>query len=319
MRDVTAPQFEFARQARLVGTERSLTRRVRAGELVRIRTGVYLPAERWKSLTSDGQYRARVYAAAAVVRLGTQFESDSAAALWRLPTLGPWPSIVQVLGPKATGGRSSTGVHRRGAPFDDRAVTMNDVTITTLGRTVVDLSARSSFQRAVCMLDDALRVPRAGEFRHAVGVAAVTKEGLGALSESLEPRPGMARARLALAFGDGLSGSVGESLSRAHMHLLGFPPPQLQVPFFDAHGLVGYADFFWPEFSLVGEFDGKVKYNGRTYSRGHLPEEVVWAEKLREDRLRRLVRSVARWDWDVALKPVRLAERLTSHGLVAAR
>jgi hypothetical protein len=116
-----------------------------------------------------------------------------------------------------------------------------------------------------------------------------------------------------------MSESPGESISRVQFHLLGFPPPELQVPFYDEQGLIGYADFYWPELDLVGEFDGDVKYLGETYRRGRLPEEVVKAEKDREDRMRRVVRAFDRWDWEVALDQRRLALRLRPHGLVAIR
>jgi len=317
--DDSAPPFELSRQARLKGTERALVRRVERGELVRVRSGVYLAAEIWNAYSLDARYRARVFAAAEVTRPGTVFSHDSAAAMLRLPGLGPWPERVGVLGPAASGGRSSAGIHRRSGPVDADAVAINQFAVTSLTRTVIDIAARSDFTRAVCMIDAALRPARRGEFRHTHGIAPVQKQQALALVAGAAPFPGLARAKLALEFGDALSSSIGESLSRTQMHLLGFPPPMLQVPFYDSEGLIGYVDFFWPEFSLIGEFDGRVKYGDKTYARGQLPEEVVWAEKLREDRLRAQVRSLARWNWQVANSQLLLAERLRTHGLPVAR
>lgn len=319
MIDPGAPEFVLSRAARRAGEERSLARRERAGDLVRLRPGVYVSAETWNGLGPDARFRALVFAAAEVVRPGTQFAGDAAAALLRLPSLGPWPSRVQALGGRAAGGRSSSGIERRSAPLDSNPLTMNGASITPLGRTVVDVSARSTFPRSVCMVDHAMRIPVDGEFRHGNKLASVTAEELLAVSASLAPFSGRTKAELAIRFGRGESGSIGESLSRAQMYLLGLPAPQLQVPFYDADGLIGYVDFYWPELDLIGEFDGRVKYNNRWYLRGQLPEEVVWAEKLREDRLRAVARDLVRWTWEIALSAPKLAARLAGHGLVAAR
>jgi hypothetical protein len=318
MIDRSAPTFELSRHARRTGTERALARRRKSGDLVRVRQGVYIAADSWAALDADSRFRAEVFAAAEVVRPGTQFAGDSAAALLRIPTLGPWPTRIEVLGRRATGGRSSSGVHRRAAPDDPAPLEVNGVTVTSLARTAVDLGVASTFLRAVCMIDEVLREPVRGQFRHAHGIATPSKVELLEVAASLAPFRGMVKATFAINFANGASGSIGESLSRAQMHVLGLPAPLLQVPFYDADGLIGYVDFYWPELGLIGEFDGRVKYNDRWYTRGQLPEEVVWAEKQREDRLRAVARDLVRWNWDVAFSAPLLAARLAGHGLVAA-
>jgi hypothetical protein len=169
------------------------------------------------------------------------------------------------------------------------------------------------------MVDSAVRPPATGSFRHTHGLRETDKQALLELIDRSAPFPGLARARLAVSFADPGSGSIGESISRVNIHLAGFPPPLLQVPFHDSDGLIGYADFYWPDIRLIGEFDGRVKYGDATYARGRLPEEVVWAEKLREDRLRAQVRSLARWDWGVATNQRLLSQRLREHGLRPSR
>ena len=47
----------------------------------------------------------------------------------------------------------------------------------------------------------------------------------------------------------------------------------------------------------VGEFDGEVKY-GRLLRAGQSPGDVVFAEKVREDRIRATELGMARWAWD---------------------
>lgn len=85
---------------------------------------------------------------------------------------------------------------------------------------------------------------------------------------------------------NGLSESAGESLSRLRMHQYGIPEPVLQhsIP------LLGFrVDFYWPEFRIVGEFDGLSKYGG-------LADNLA-TEKAREDALRDEGYQVFRWVW----------------------
>lgn len=56
-------------------------------------------------------------------------------------------------------------------------------------------------------------------------------------------------------------------------------------------------DFGWPEHGVAGEFDGQVKY-GRLLRPGQSPGDAVFAEKVREDRLRGEGLTVVRWTWD---------------------
>ena len=106
-------------------------------------------------------------------------------------------------------------------------------------------------------------------------------------------------------------------MSRVQIHALGLPAPELQVDFHDHEGLIGTVDFYWRHLGLVGEFDGYSKYGDKRRFARHLSaEEVLVAEKLREDRLRAVVDGVVRWDWKVALDRHELGARLARHGLV---
>lgn len=78
-----------------------------------------------------------------------------------------------------------------------------------------------------------------------------------------------------------------ESLSRIRLMRCGLPEPRLQVPFYDADGLIGIVDMYWDDLGVIGEADGLLKY--RT-------GDDLLKEKRREDRLRRL-KPVIRWDW----------------------
>jgi hypothetical protein len=117
----------------------------------------------------------------------------------------------------------------------------------------------------------------------------------------------------AVAFSSDLADSAGESLARVAIHRTGFAPPTLQQEFRDAQGLM-VVDFWWPTTQTVIEFDGKVKYTRSEYTSGD-PSQVVWREKLREDRLRRLVRKVDRVVMSDILDPNRLRRILSDAGV----
>ena len=174
------------------------------------------------------------------------------------------------------------------------------ITLTSLPRTVADLATSLPFAEAVVAIDWALA--------HGVG-----REQLTDLAGCL----GGARASRGLSaidFADPRSGSPGESIGRALIHALGFPPPALQVAFRDADGLIGVVDFCWADFALIGEFDGRVKYADPALLAGRAPGAVVMEEKRREDRLRALGPRVTRWVWD-DLTRERLGHHLELAGL----
>lgn len=67
------------------------------------------------------------------------------------------------------------------------------------------------------------------------------------------------------------------------------PPPQLQAEIGDEFGIfVGRVDFYWPEYGVVGEADGNVKYTDCS---------ALIAERRRQRRLESLGLIVVRWEW----------------------
>ena len=151
---------------------------------------------------------------------------------------------------------------------------------------------------------------------HAVRIGLVTQEELRAEALAVPPRAGGRQgAQAVAALADPLAESTGESLSRFGFWQLGFPRPRLQVEFHDAAGFIGRTDAFWEAARLIGEFDGRVKYRVPPNATPDQASKVLWDEKRREDRLRRVVAGVARWTWREALHRERLRAVLIGHGL----
>lgn len=168
----------------------------------------------------------------------------------------------------------------------DEIVVVDGLLVTSVARTVVDLARTTPLDRAVVPADQALRKRM------------VTRADLQDAVERSAHRRGNTAARRLVAFADECSESPGESRSRVAIARAGLPPPVLQQEIYSAAGVyIGRVDFWWAEYDTVGEFDGAVKY-GRSLKPGQDPGEVVFAEKRREDALRRVVTGVARWVWD---------------------
>ena len=200
--------------------------------------------------------------------------------------------MVHVLSTLATGTRSEGGYRRHATAYTDLDVSEVDgARVTGFDRTLVEFIATCSFRSAVAACDWALchRLP---DGRHGT-----TRERLEETADKLHLVKGRRKLTRALDFANPRSGSPGESISRAVMHEYRFPAPQLQQEFRDRRGLIGIVDFWWPEFGLIGEFDGRGKYTDDRLLGERTPADVVVAEKIREDRLRALGPRVTRWDW----------------------
>jgi hypothetical protein len=266
-----------------------------------VRNGVWICEHDWRGLTPEHRHAALVHATALCLeREDPVFAVTSAAAVWGLPRIEPWPDAVRVLVNTAARGRGSSLV-RPHVGREAETTRVGEIRLTRPARTLVDLARTGTLLTAVAAADHALR--------HGL----CTFDELMTEVDAVPPRVrGRTTARMVGALADPLSMSPGESLSRVQMFLLNLPRPQLQKEIHDEVGLIGIVDFGWER--VVGEFDGKVKYRVPDDTDPREAAEVVWREKQREDRLRRRV-GVARWTWAIALDRGRLGGLLAKHGI----
>jgi len=310
---MTFPEILLTRELRPLGMRRQLQTWHANGVVEQLLPGAYVRTTELRSLGPDDRYRLLVIATALLFP-SDQFSHDSAATLWRLPSIGPWPAAVHALAPRSGGGRSTARIVRHGIGLDPSATTLERVNVTSLVRTLADVATGPRFGRAVAMLDDGLRPPIEGDFR--LGLTTPTKDAVLEVLRSLGSVPGYARGNLAIDFADGRSQSAGESLSRVQMHALRLPAPDLQVSFYDDAGFIGDVDFYWPELGLIGEFDGHSKYgDARRFARHLSSQQVLIAEKEREDRLRAVSGGFVRWNWRTAVNRRALGQLLAARGL----
>jgi hypothetical protein len=302
----------LASDAARVGLQHELRREFDRHSIIRLRRGVYLPAAEWDALGADERYLRRIHAHAAVTETPAVYSHLSAAALWGLPIVGPWPAEIHVSHAAAAGGRSRHGVVHHTQEHDLDVTVQDGLRVTSVAATAVTLARVLRFGQAVAVMDKAIHEPRDGQ-------ALTTMAELERAFTQLGRVPGRTAARRVLEFASPLSGSAGESISRAGIFMLGFLLPELQVPHWDRDGLIGFTDFFWRSANRAGEFDGLGKYLRDEFTGGRSTADVVIAEKIREDRLRALGFGVFRWDWPLAASLPALGDLLTRNGIPRAR
>lgn len=286
---------------------------VKRGAFIAIIRGVYVDAALWSRMDEDARYRTRVKAVAARDRFDPVFSHYSAAALWRLPWVGRWPSVVHVMSERSAGGRSNASLFRHTVGVPETFACIDGLVMTSLARTVVDVARVASFGQAVVVADAALR-----RTVHPLELTPRTFLTLSDLLNELEGvalRQGTAKVRAVINFADGAADRPGESMSRVNMRKSGLPMPVLQATIVGASGRVWTVDFWWPGSNLVGEFDGKAKYSDPVFLRGRTPEQALLDEKDREDDIRAAGHLVTRWGWNVALSPRLLRAHLVAAGL----
>ncbi len=281
---------------------------ISAGILIRLADGVFAVSSDELTDGDDGGdrlYRLRTIAVATSSKsTGPRVLSHwSAAALHGLPTLKPDHELVHFANGGTSGGfiRGRRHVHSAFvAP--EQTMSIDDLALTTLERTAVDIALSGTFAQGVVVFDAALRL---GADRDAMRKLLNGRR-----------RRGVRGARQALSVADGRSESVGESWSRAQIIEAELPMPRLQHTF-HVNGRDYRTDFDWAA-TLIGEFDGINKYGMRP---GETAREALIREKKREADLALLPATLVRWTWGMLerdeMVPL-VRTRLLDLGLMAA-
>ncbi|TQJ31733.1 hypothetical protein [Microbacterium sp. SLBN-146] len=273
-------------------------RGVARGELIRVREGIYADATEWSALRGWERYLARVHAVA-MQRPDAVFCLESACALLGLPVFRD-PTTVHVLGGPNSTARDVAGVRMHSGSGDRHLIELETVGVTSPADTAVDVARHRHPAVALAVADAALRTD-----------PSLTAGLLAGVNELRVSSRGRDRARDPLSSADGSAESPLESVSRIAIRWLGFPAPELQKEFSRGPEADDRGDFWWPDWSLLGEADGDIKYDG---SFGD-PARALRARRERDIRLETHVRAVTHWGWLEATTFAPLRNRLLAHGL----
>jgi hypothetical protein len=294
MRSVPAIPVFSRSDARPCGWSNSALGRASAsGRITRLRHNQFALPHAAGGNRHEERHRTAVRAAIAAQRActGSVVSHDSAALLLGLSLLdGPPAQPRLTVPPHGTGDVAGALLHRASWGPED-VINVDGVPVTSPARTVVDLARSLPLHAAVVTADGAL-------FRKLA-----TPRQIADVRDRCSRWPGIRRARQALAAADGRAESPLESISRLSIvRDLRLPAPELQMVILSPYGwVIARCDFYWDEFGLAGEADGKLKYTDRS---------VLATEKDRQENLEDPGLVIARWGWREANQPPLLAAKL---------
>lgn len=300
-------------------TDRAISAAVGAGVLHQLRRGWYIETERWAGMWPEERHRVEVIAAAREARGPIVMSHASAAVLWQLPLYRMTPQHVHVTTEAPRRAPSNLRVARHVAPLPplDTAV-IDGIRCTSLSRTVFDLSRTLSLEAAVSVADAAERMMALRGREWDLDAVESWRIGMTQRFEDAAGGRGIRQARWIAEFADGRAQLPGESVSRLQLHRLGFAAPRLQVEVPAPDGGAYYVDFGLDDVRAFGEFDGETKYRDEAMRSGRSIEDLMLAEKQREDWIRgRTQRKMARWGTKHIGAAHDLARRLASFGISA--
>jgi hypothetical protein len=297
-------------------SDRRIEREAASGRLHRLRRGVYVDGAQWEGLWPASRHLAHVVAVNDGARVRPVFALTSAAAVHRLPLHRVIVERVHTIHPDVARRTAYATVRHRGAVDESDVVDVGGILCTSLQRTIYDLARLTSAEVALACADAALaRVggdPRYYDERAAgewlMAMESRTDRGAGAR--------GIRHARMLMTLVDGRSQLPLESITKLQLRRLGFDQPRLQVPVPAPDGGSFWLDLELGESDSFYECDGETKYTDEAMRSGRTLEQVLLAEKQREDWVRGTTgKRVLRGGSAHAASPSALAARLGSFGI----
>lgn len=300
--DLRLPYRDYftRRQALELGeTDQSLNAALRAGTLVRLRHGVYAFAHRLVGLDIEERHLLLARAAVSQQRGAVALAGPTSALSHGFAVYGHDLRIVHLARLEGGSARRETGiVHHQVAPaVVDRIVAQDGLLTVSPEDAVWQVALLSGLEGGVVTADSALhRLP------------ALTGP-LARVVAGSRFHPHSRTARMTLRLSRRGAESPGESLTRMACYRHGIPAPTLQHQVFDDVGrLLGIADLYWEGYRLLGEFDGRIKYE-RLRKVDESASDVVTDEKTREDKMRSTGRGMSRFIWS-EVQPGSAARRM---------
>lgn len=269
--------FFTRREADAAGyDDRDVAGMVRARVWTRFRRGFFAFTDEWSALDDVGRHLVRSRAVLRSLGPAVTLSHHSAVVAHGIDVWGVSLDRVHVTRLDGGAGRIERDVvHHEGVCLDGDVTEVGGLRATSAVRSVLEAGTRTTPESALCLLDSGLCKNR------------FDQEALRRMHTRMASWPGMQRLHAPVRMASGKSQSIGESRGYWLFRTAHLPAPIRQFEVYDGDELVGTCDWGWPERRLLGEFDGRVKY-GRLLRPGQDPGEVVFAEKQREDALRRV-------------------------------
>jgi hypothetical protein len=282
--------------------DRHLAHALKERKLARVRHGTYVSQQIWQEANDVDRYKLRCRAVLLTHGDRVALSHTSAAVVHGLRLFEPDLSQVHVVRLDDGGGRQLNDVrYHEGFGKNDEMPVVDGMRLVDPVLSALGTASLVSVEAGVVVLDSLFDLDLG------------TPEQLAAAYERRSRWPFSQRLQMSVRLARVGSQSVGESRFRHLCFCHHLPEPQLQWHVYDAEGrLVGITDFAWPEHRLLGEFDGKQKYH-ELLKPGQTPQDAVFAEKKREDRLREVTDfGMIRFVWADLYSPEKTAARVRS-------
>lgn len=289
----------------------ALNRRVQKGEVIAVTNGVYDRPDHWLGL-SPNEKALHLMRALAKKHPTWVFRGSSAALAWGLQV--PYSIALPV---KVYAGHVP---HEQGpyleiheaprTPREPCVGRVNGVQAVDLAEAALESMLAVEFPDGLAIADSAIRA-----------LEWTRDELLEYVETAGRNRRGVRRALMIAQHADGRAENGGESKMRAFLIVRGFQLPELQVEVSDPldPSRTFRVDFIWylPDGRVViGEFDGRIKYENERILRGRPAKEVILEEKDRESRLTwGRDASIVRLNWDDFKQPGTLQQKLEMAGV----
>ncbi len=265
-----------------------------------MRQGVYCLTSRWSELSASDRHAALCRSVLPLYSGMVALSHVSAAVAHGAPTWGLDLREVHLTSLDGAGERTVALVrHHRGVCRVGDVTRRDGRWITTPTRAALEVALVSPRDPAVAVLDWFLQQ------------RLTTLDALLGLAEQMRQWPDSLHVSAVLGLADGRSESVAETRTRLLIADAGLPDPVPQLEILDRRGrVIARVDFAWPEYGLIVEFDGEIKYRALRRA-GESIEDCVLREKRREDAVREATGwRVLRLTWRDLDHPAETAQRI---------
>lgn len=257
--------------------DRQLLSARRGGQFTRVRHGAYTSTDHWNSADEFERHRMKCHAVLGTHGDGVVLSHTSAAVMHGLSV---WDADLRKVHVTRLDGATTrvchdVRYHRAQIPEQEVFALQGGGFATSPARSSVEHASVTGIESGLVTLDSFLHKYKQRDLAE-----------IEAVQSSRRNHAGNQRLQITLRLARPGAESVGETRLRFLCWEFHLPEPELQVPVHDETGaLVGLSDFAWQAYGVLGEFDGRVKYE-RFLRAGESPADALFREKRREDLMR---------------------------------
>ena len=257
--------------------DRALSLAIRDKLIVRLRHGAYVAREPWEVADACERHRLLCHAVLLAHGDGVVLTHTSAAVMHGLDVWNCDLSVVHLTrtDEQTTRQRPDIAYHHGKIP-DDHLVELGEGRLMSAAvRAAVEHATISSIESGLCTVNSFLHLANQTDLAAVRGV-----------HESMAQWPGTQALNITLRLARPGVESVGESRVVYLCWEFHLPSPEHQFEVRDPSGhLIGLSDFAWRKHRMLGEFDGKTKFE-KFLRDGESPADALFREKHREDLMR---------------------------------